>query len=194
MYRERTENGEVLDEIPFGALSAGSKSIIAMIGDMIIELLENQDVKTPSELKGIVIIDELDIHLHVKWQREFVTRLTETFPKIQFIASTHSPIPLLGAPLETVILNVDRQSKKEGIVVRKLDIDITNLTPNTILFSPVFDFQRIIPETYDRKTPLQAQENYVEVLFDKMLEDKLSILAKQGGMELADLLKSKGDD
>jgi predicted ATP-binding protein involved in virulence len=144
LYREKTEDGQLLDGVPFGALSAGSKSIIAMIGDMLIELLKNQDVDDPTELEGIVIIDEIDIHLHAKWQREFVIRLSRMFPKIQFIASTHSPIPLLGAPPETIILNVEKETKKEGIVVKRLQIDVAELTPNTILTSPIFNFDWII--------------------------------------------------
>ncbi|MDQ1350132.1 MAG: hypothetical protein QG657_433 [Acidobacteriota bacterium] len=189
LYRERTEDGQVLGEVPFGALSAGSKSIIAMIGDMLIELLQNQDVDDPAELEGIVIIDEIDIHLHAKWQREFVMRLTRMFPKIQFIASTHSPIPLLGAPPETIILNVEKETKQEGIVVKRLHIDVTELTPNTILTSPIFNFDWIIPEAHDRTKPMYTQDNYREVFFDQMLDEKLETLAGKKGTTLADLMK-----
>lgn len=194
LYRESTENGDILDDIPFGALSAGSRSIIATIGDMLIELLKHQEVDDPADLGGIVIIDEIDIHLHAKWQREFVTRLTTIFPKIQFIASTHSPIPLLGAPAETVILNVDKETKIEGIVVKRLDIDVKNLTPNTILTSPVFDFQRIIPQANDKREQLHTQDDYSEVVFNKMLKNKLDRLAKEGGKSLADLMRGTDVD
>jgi predicted ATPase len=189
LYRERTEDGQVLGEVPFGALSAGSKSIIAMIGDMLIELLQNQDVDDPAELEGIVIIDEIDIHLHAKWQREFVVRLTRMFPKIQFIASTHSPIPLLGAPPETIILNVEKETKQEGIVVKRLPIDVTELTPNTILTSPIFNFDWIIPVAHDRTKPLYTQDNYREVFNEKRLDEKLETLAGKKGTTLAGLMK-----
>lgn len=83
----------------FSELASGFKSIITMIGDMIIRLSENQsEIINFNELAGIVIIDELDLHLHPKMQRNLVVKLTELFPEIQFIASTHSPIPILGAP------------------------------------------------------------------------------------------------
>jgi len=192
LYRERTEDNQVLDEIPFGALSAGSKSIVAMIGDMLIELLRDQDVDDPAELEGIVIIDEIDIHLHAKWQREFVVRLTRMFPKIQFIASTHSPIPLLGAPVDTVILNVEKENKQEGIVIKRLNIDVTELTPNTILTSPIFNFEKIIPEAHDRSKPLYTHNKYTEVDFDKMLDEKLEKLARERGTSLAELPKKEG--
>ncbi len=191
LYRERTEDNQVLDGVPFGALSAGSKSIVAMIGDMLIELLRVQNVDEPGELEGIVIIDEIDIHLHAKWQREFVVRLTRMFPKIQFIASTHSPIPLLGAPVETVILNVEKENKQEGIIVKRLNIDVTKLTPNTILTSPIFNFERIIPEAHDRSKPLYTHDEYSEVVFDKMLDAKLEKLAGERDTGAAGLLKKE---
>ncbi|OAI29396.1 hypothetical protein A1356_04690 [Methylomonas koyamae] len=43
------------------------------------------------QTEGIVLIDEIDLHLHPKWQREVVGRLLTTFPKVQFVASSHSP-------------------------------------------------------------------------------------------------------
>jgi predicted ATP-binding protein involved in virulence len=69
-----------------------------MIGDMMLCLFEQQiEVVDPAELAGIVLIDEIDIHLHPKWQKRVPEILHENFPKVQFIVSTHSPIPLLGA-------------------------------------------------------------------------------------------------
>ncbi|MCP4702749.1 MAG: AAA family ATPase, partial [Gammaproteobacteria bacterium] len=49
------------------------------------------EMNAPRETPGIVLIDEIDLHLHPAWQRNIVTSLKETFPKIQFIATTHSP-------------------------------------------------------------------------------------------------------
>ncbi|MDF1546440.1 MAG: ATPase, partial [Bacteroidales bacterium] len=79
-----------------------------------------------------------------KWQKALVEKLTETFPKIQFIASTHSPIPLLGAPENTIIINVQRD-EIDGIKAEKLDIDFSTLTPNSILSSPIFGFKDLVP-------------------------------------------------
>lgn len=68
-----------------------------MIGDMINRLTRKSVPDDLSSLEGIVLIDEIDLHLHPKYQRLFVEKLTELFPKIQFIVSTHSSVPLLGA-------------------------------------------------------------------------------------------------
>lgn len=174
-YQEKAADETLMPPVSFGQLSAGSKSIIAMIGDMVIDLLEHQNVEKLSDLYGIVLIDEIDAHLHPKWQKEFVRLLTELFPKIQFIASTHSPIPLLGAPRETVILNVNKPSKREGVTVQKLDIDVTQLTPNTILSSPIFGFEPL--DSVESKRRIYTQTNYDDLSFEKELKNRLKTLA-----------------
>lgn len=194
LYREKAEDGTLMPPITFNALSAGNKSIIAMIGDMVLDLSDSQNVNNPSDLEGIVLIDEIDIHLHPNWQKKFVQTLTKLFPKIQFIASTHSPIPLLGAPKETVILNVEKPSSREGIKVRKLDIDVTTLTPNTILTSPIFGFEGIISDAHDENEPLYTGDTYNDVLFEKHLDKKLEDFAKNSEINLDDLLNPKSND
>ncbi len=124
-------------------LSAGNKSILAMIGDMIIRLYETQpDTTEPTKLQGIVLIDEIETHLHPKWQREFPKILSENFQKIQFIISTHSPIVLLGMSKNTVFYNISKNEDKQT-TIQKLNIDIENVLPNQILTSALFDMDNI---------------------------------------------------
>ncbi|WP_250558852.1 AAA family ATPase, partial [Escherichia coli] len=54
--------------------------------------------------EAIVLIDEIDLHLHPKWQRDVLKKLTETFPNCQFIVSTHSPQIIGEIPPENVLL------------------------------------------------------------------------------------------
>ncbi len=73
-------------------LSDGERSFLAMICDLGRRLvLANPHLPNPLLGAGVVIIDELELHLHPKWQREVVEKLRTTFPNIQFIATTHSP-------------------------------------------------------------------------------------------------------
>ncbi|MBK8563034.1 MAG: AAA family ATPase [Saprospiraceae bacterium] len=58
---------------------------------------------------GIVIIDEIDLHLHPRWQRKIVRKLTEVFPKLQFIITTHSPLILGSIRSENIRLLDDGQ-------------------------------------------------------------------------------------
>ena len=61
---------------------------------------------------GVVLIDELDLHLHPKWQRRIVEALRRTFPALQFIASTHSPFIIQGLR-EGQIINLDDREQPE---------------------------------------------------------------------------------
>jgi predicted ATP-binding protein involved in virulence len=80
------------------SLSDGYRSILALMGDLIWRLLDHfPDSKDPLKEEGIVLIDELDIHLHPVWQREIAMLLREQFPNIQFIVATHSPMITAGA-------------------------------------------------------------------------------------------------
>jgi predicted ATP-binding protein involved in virulence len=137
-----TENQEITYKpLPFRKLASGFKSIIALAGDIIVRLSKNQpESKNPSQLKGIVIIDEIDLHLHPKLQRLLIGKFSEVFPQIQFIVSTHSPIPLLGTASNTIILKVNR-TQAEGIKIEKVNIDLKNLTPNLVLTSGIFDME-----------------------------------------------------
>lgn len=160
---------------PFLNLASGFRSIITMVGDMIIRLSEEQpNINNFEDLAGIVIIDEFDLHLHPKMQRELVERLTDTFQNIQFIVSTHSPIPFLGAPKNSVFIKVDRDKEKR-IFAEKLDVDVTKLTPNTILTSPVFGFEDINSKEMDIDA-VETSDKYSNVEAEKRMKEKLQIL------------------
>ena len=73
-------------------LSDGERSFLAMICDLGRRLaLANPLLDNPLHGAGVVLIDELELHLHPKWQRQIVCNLAVTFPHCQFIATTHSP-------------------------------------------------------------------------------------------------------
>lgn len=153
------------EALPFRKLASGHKSIIAMIGDMLIRFYQQQPhIIEPQDFFGIVLIDELDLHLHPKWQRKLPKLLSEVFPKIQFIASTHSVIPFLGAPANAVFLKVTR-SQAQGIQLEKIDIDIRNLLPNSLLTSPLFDLdgKDIKQENNQNLAKVRTEETYDEV-------------------------------
>ena len=108
-------------------LSQGEKSLMALVGDIARRLaMMNPQLDNPLQGDGIILIDEVDMHLHPSWQRNLVQRFTDTFPNCQIILSTHSPLvisdqkdilvyllsngeigalpPLYGADVNTVLL------------------------------------------------------------------------------------------
>ncbi len=73
-------------------LSDGEKCLFALAGDLARRLaIANPGLSSPLNGTGVVLIDELDLHLHPGWQQEIVEKLTTTFPNCQFIVTTHSP-------------------------------------------------------------------------------------------------------
>ncbi len=134
--------------------------------------LSKETFNSLSELSGIVLIDEFDNHLHPKWQRELVKNLSDLFPKVQFIVSTHSPIPFLGAPKNSIFIKVDRD-KEHGIRVKKLDIDISTLSPNSILTSPIFGFGSLTPEMHDGSKPVKTNSDFQKIIEAEKLDKEI---------------------
>lgn len=101
-------------------LSDGEKCTLALIGDLARRLaLANPSLENPLEGEGVVLIDEIDLHLHPAWQREIINRLQTTFPNIQFIITTHSP-QVLGEIKSAQIFLISQDYTKEEIDVRRV--------------------------------------------------------------------------
>jgi len=111
---------------PFGNLSAGQRMMVALVADIAIKCVTQNNYLVPpdelgpddipvsrvlAETPGVVLIDELDVHLHPRWQRRVVDDLRKTFPKIQFVATTHSPQILGEVPAGQVIQLEAHQNK-----------------------------------------------------------------------------------
>lgn len=91
-------------------LSEGYQSMIGWIADLIGHYaLREGRVVAPGEMTGLVLLDEIDLHLHPTWQGRIVPILKQTFPKLQFVVTTHSPLVLTGfEPEEIMRLEFDR--------------------------------------------------------------------------------------
>ena len=87
----RFENGHAA---PWSELSDGYHVFIALVADIArraVMLNEFDGADAPKRVEGVVLIDEIDLHLHPRWQREALPRLRDVFPKLQLIITTHSP-------------------------------------------------------------------------------------------------------
>ena len=88
-------------------LSQGEKSLMALVGDIARRLaMMNPGLENPLHGDGIIMIDEVDMHLHPTWQRTIIARLTNTFPNCQFILTTHSPLVISDCK-EVLIYSLD---------------------------------------------------------------------------------------
>lgn len=108
LERERFEQqvGAQRLKVPGVALAHGYQSTIAWVADLVGHvLLEAEGEVEPEDMEGLVLVDELDLYLHPVWQATLVPALRKTFPRLQFIVTTHSPIVLSSvAPHEIVRL------------------------------------------------------------------------------------------
>ena len=84
--------------VPIQDLSLGYKTLIAWIVDFASRMFERYPwSENPLAEAAVVLVDEIDLHLHPRWQRELVGFLSELFPNTQFIATTHSPLVVQAA-------------------------------------------------------------------------------------------------
>jgi hypothetical protein len=111
-YDSIDSNGRILfdvkgEKVPTFALSDGYRSVLALAGDLVWRLIASfPDATEPLSSKGVVLIDELDIHLHPVWQRDISGWLRAKFPNLQFIVTTHSPMVAAGAGADALTLRV----------------------------------------------------------------------------------------
>jgi len=92
-------------ELRIDSLSMGETCFIALVGDIARRLaIANPQRPNPLEGEGIILIDEIDLHLHPAWQRRAITKLPEVFPNVQFVVTTHSPQILSEVPANSIRL------------------------------------------------------------------------------------------
>lgn len=128
------KGNEILD---IRQLSDGERSLLAMISDLGRRLaLANPELENPLHGAGVVLIDEIELHLHPKWQLEIAEKLRSIFPNIQFIVTTHSPFILQTIregemiSLDKEILPVDPTGKSlEEVAKYVMDIKNTEYSP-----------------------------------------------------------------
>lgn len=106
--------GQTSVKVPALSLAHGYQSTVAWIADLIGHVLLEADMDdplSPEEFEGLVLIDEIDLYLHPIWQARLIPALRKTFPKLQFVATTHSPVVLATlSPDEVIQLEIDKDT------------------------------------------------------------------------------------
>ena len=113
MLSFRHDSGEA-DALSLNQLSGGYRIVLAVAGDLARRMAHgNPHLADPLAAEAIVLIDEIELHLHPSWQQRILTDLTRTFPNAQFIVSTHSPQVLTTLRPEQIV----KLSREEGRIV-----------------------------------------------------------------------------
>lgn len=146
------KNGQKLN---VAQLSDGEKCVLAMFGDLAKRLsLANPKLDNPLLGEGVVLIDEIELHMHPSWQRKILGVLKRTFPNIQFIITTHSPI---------VLSEVDDSYK---VIFMSTEDNETKLTDFNRLDG--FDINYILEEFMGTKSKNENTEKLVRALYDSI--------------------------
>ena len=106
-----TQDGELVVAPNISCLSSGESSLLSVFGEILRQSDNLQINVNPSDVKGIVLIDEVEKHLHITLQKEILPKLFATFPNVQFIISSHSPFLNMGLaehlPDRSLLIDLD---------------------------------------------------------------------------------------
>jgi predicted ATPase len=131
---------------PLSSLSDGYKSFIGWVGDLIGHLSDVADEKYIDDIPGIVLLDEIDLHLHPEWQRIVVPTLARAFPKLQFIFTSHSPLIASTVKRENVfVTDVDESG---AATIRQLEERLYGRSIEELLVSSYFGLTTTRPESF----------------------------------------------
>ena len=114
--RGLTFDGPWGEDMPFRDLADGVRGTFLWTADLIgWAIAYSSSVKSPAMISGVVLIDEIEQQLHATWQRDLVRQLQKLFPRVQFIASTHSPL------IASAIGSLGRPESRDKLYLSELD-------------------------------------------------------------------------
>jgi len=128
-------------------LSVGYQTLITWVADLAYRLFARYPVSpNPLSEPAVVLVDEIDLHLHPQWQRSLISYLTERFPNTQFIATAHSPLIVQAATDANIVL-----LRREGDhVVIDNDVEaIRGWRIDQVLTSDLFGLETARPPEFD---------------------------------------------
>ena len=124
-------------DVQFDALSDGYRAYIGWIGDLLYHVSQCcPDRMALVDHCGVVMIDEVDLHLHPEWQLVVLPTISRAFPRLQFLCTTHSPI-VAGTVESANLLLVLPESETASVLARP-EVEVHGLTADQILQSPHF--------------------------------------------------------
>ena len=176
----RFENGH---EAPWSELSDGYHVFIALVADIArraVMLNQFDGADAPARVEGVVLIDELDLHLHPRWQRVALPRIRRAFPRLQLIVTTHSPQVLSSAENRQVRRLFDGKLQEYPVLVEGRDT-------NAILR----EYMRTEDRDGEGTRELQKLYDFIDQSRHEEAEELYSkLLARWGGLD-PELIRAK---
>lgn len=191
-FKKTTTENEIIIKTPSGEiyfeyLSSGFKSSFFILIGIIkeIEYKYGKDLIRADEYDGVILIDEVELHLHPEWQARIIKILKESFPKAQFFITTHSPHVVQSAQHNEIIALEKTNAFREGVPFEVLKRDLPD--------SPEYGFQgwtieEVLTDVMGMKnTRGEAYEAQIGK-FDAALEDNDKERAQEAYLELEKML------
>ena len=181
------KNGQ---KFKFSQLSSGETTILSLVVDIARRLtIANPEIYDKLSGEGIILIDEIDLHLHPQWQRRFLPALVHTFPNLQFIATTHSPQVLSHIARDSVFSLENNKISDRDIYTEGRD---SNSILQDAFHVPIVEekYEREINEIYyliDEHNVGEAQTK-LEKLKEKRGEDDREVLRMQSYIDMDSIL------
>ena len=170
---------------PFDALSDGYRAYVGWVADLLYHLCTGEISRGKlTDSVGIVLVDEIDLHLHPEWQRSATASLSVAFPNLQFVFTTHSPIVAGSLNRENIfVMETDHDSGESSI--SQYQEKIYGLDADSVLLSSYFNLKTTRAETFTSElldlyseAVSNKKDRHEEATFDKeayfAVADKLS--------------------
>jgi len=160
-------------QIEFEHLAEGYRSVLIWLCDLLSRLTEIQpDIEKLDDFCGIVLVDEVDLFLHPKWEYSIVRKLRQKLPNIQWLFTTHSPMLILGASEDAVFYRLYKERGETQISEQWNCGEISNLMASAIITSPLFDMETARMSSFDNKTSkLDTSDYFLESLIGKKVAE-----------------------
>jgi predicted ATP-binding protein involved in virulence len=155
--------------VPLSSLGLGYRSLITWMIDLSVRMIDRYpDSENPLAEPAVVLVDEIDLHLHPKWQRTIMSFLTERFPNVQFIVTAHSPLVVQAARNANLVL-----LRREGdhVVIDNNPEVIENWRLEQVLTS-VFELPSTLPADIE---PLVQRRREILAKSSLTKKDKLEL-------------------
>ena len=169
--------------VPLNTLSQGTQSIVQWLAHLLIGYAAYYDFpKTLKDKPGVLIVDEIDAHLHPSWQRRIIPTLTKHFPSLQIFCSTHSPLMLAG--LKAGQVQLLQRDEDNRVTVSRNEDDLVAWSADEVLRNflgvrdptdqeTVVQLERL-RELQGKQDPSPEESEELESLSDEVSEDLLN--------------------
>lgn len=139
-------------EVPLTALSLGYRTLMAWLIDLTVQLFARYpNSPQPLHESAVVLVDEIDLHLHPKWQRLLFSRLSDKFPNVQFIVTAHSPLIVQAATAQTNLVVLQRPPGASHVEVVRQPNSIRTWRLDQLMTSDLFGLSSSRLPEYDAK-------------------------------------------